>query len=91
MKDFISSALLRQLVEDCQPGSVGAPRIEKRYLCIGKPADYQHYTKKPGWELFVIGSAKREAGFRYLAHDLGVCLECFEDIRKSERPTPTKG
>ena len=82
-----NSSALAKLVEDCKPNSVGEPDPKKQYYCIGKPTDYQHYTDKPGEELFVIGSAKQDAGFRYLAYDLGVCLDCFEEIRKAELST----
>ena len=87
MSNSINSSPLRQLVEDCQQGSIKEPRPEKRYLCIGKPTDYRHYAEKSGEDLFVVGYAKRGADFRYLAHDLGVCLECFEDIRKATPST----
>ena len=71
--------LLTKLFEVCEKGSLGKPKPNTRYLCIGRN-DYTHWCTKPGKELALVGYATRSEGFNHLWFELGVCDECFKAL-----------
>lgn len=66
----------------CEQGSLGKPDPKKPYLCIMRN-DCTHWPCMSGEKMAMAGYATGWNGFRFLCFNLGICLECFQDMGKA--------